>query len=130
VIKLNGKKYFCCNEILCEIIAEISKIFDAYTYASSPFPPCNGILSMNVKSKQQVDSIKLDIESKISAFYEQTEENCVRPDVMLEFLNNLEHSECDMHDYPTYAMTDNETKYFNFLHNVCIEICKNTISLL
>lgn len=130
MIKLNGKKYFCCDEILCEIISEISEIFDAYTDVSSPFPPCNGILSMDEDSRKQINSIKTNIESKISSFYEQTGERCVRPDTMLEFLNDLEYSEDDIHDYPTYAMIGNETKYFNFLHNVCIQICKDKLSLI
>ena len=130
MIKLNGRRYYCCDEILCEIMSAISAEFDGYTENSSPWPPCSGILSMNSDSRNQIHAIKRDIEVRITEFYEESGERCVRPDVMLGFLDDLEYPAHETDDYTTYAMSGNETKFFNFLYNVCVVICKDKLSLI
>ncbi len=130
MIKLNGRNYYCCDEILCEIISAISTEFAGYTETTSPWPPQSGILSMNSDSINQIHVIKMDIEMRINEFYEKSGERCVRPDVMLSFLDDLEYPAHEINDYTTYAMSGDETKFFNFLYNTCIVICKNKLSLI
>jgi hypothetical protein len=130
MIKLNGKKYFCCSEIIDTALGEISKVFDQYTNRSTPYPPVNGILQITDEHREHICLIQTNLKNKIEKYYCDSNETCCRPETILNYLNELKHCNSDVVDYDQYinsieTLSDcNEIKseFCNFLENTCVGI--------
>lgn len=135
MIKLNGKKYFCCDEIVNTAIAEISKVFDQYTNHSTPYPPVSGILQLSDEHRNQICLVQSKLKNKIKNYYCSSNENCCNSDTILKYLQQFKHCELNILNYNQYIKNinssedpnDRKKQFCNFLENVCIDLITTKI---
>tara|TARA_B100002019_G_scaffold255170_1_gene237676 strand:+ start:746 stop:1162 length:417 start_codon:yes stop_codon:yes gene_type:complete len=138
VIKLNGKRYFNCNEITEVALQEITNVFDQYSDKSTPYPPISGILQMSVEQKEMICSITNELKIKLENYYCDANENCCNTQTILKFLSECKMCDSDTITYSKYNelkqlgvdCNESNSKFYNFLQNVCIELAERKISNL
>ena len=136
MIKLNGKKYYCCTEIVSAALDEISNVFDQYTQFSTPYPPVKGILQLTDEQRDQICLIKTNLKNKIEKYYCDSNETCCKTDIILEFLKSCKHCDSDTINYDKYKKSiENKSdceqiksEFCKFLENTCIDIAASTMS--
>lgn len=138
MIKLNGKRYFNCNEIIDATLNEITSVFDQYSDKSTPYPPINGILQMTTEQKEMICSITNNLKAELENYYCDTNENCCTSQTILDFLEECKSCDSTTINYAKFNelkkigkdCNESQSKFYNFLENVCIDLAKKKISNL